>query len=160
MEIFDENLLALLKIFSDQQVRYILVGGLATNYHGYSRATGDVDLWLDDSESNRIRLVNSLKKFDIEGAEIFLKQPLVAGFTEILLDKGIYIDLMSDMKFFKQENFDDCFDLAESFKIENKLEIKVLHINHLIQEKEKSERPKDAEDVIQLKKILELKRKH
>ena len=35
-----------LKLLSSKQVEYLLVGGYAVGYHGYSRATADMDVWI------------------------------------------------------------------------------------------------------------------
>lgn len=153
MNLFDEEIEYLLEIFSKYNVRVILVGGLAVNFYGYPRTTGDIDFWLDDSEENRKKLVKSLGEFGVEGADILLKSPLVAGFSEILINSGIYLDLMAELQFFKQEKFNDCYKLAQDFFLNEKVSLKVLHINSLIEEKEKSTREKDKEDVIQLKKL-------
>ena len=66
------------------------------------------------------------------------------------------IDLMSDLQFFKKENYDDCHRLANIFNLTNEVEIKVLHINTLISEKEQSKRPKDNIDADALKKLYRL----
>ena len=59
-----------------------MVGGLATRFHGYDRATDDLDLWLDDTQQNR----KNLRK----------------AFTELN-----YGDLNSDLSFaiFSEKNF-------------------------------------------------------
>lgn len=33
-----------LKLLKENDVRYLLIGGYAVNYHGYVRATGDMDI--------------------------------------------------------------------------------------------------------------------
>ena len=153
MDIFEGEILTFFKSLNKHEVRFILVGGLAVNYHGFSRTTGDVDLWLDESFENRQKLVNALKEREIEGCEAFLTYPFIAGFAEILLDNGIYIDLMGSLQFFSQDKFDECYQISDSFSIVKDVVIKVLHINKLIEEKEKSIRAKDIEDAIQLKKL-------
>ncbi|MBI2270335.1 MAG: hypothetical protein HYU69_08260 [Bacteroidetes bacterium] len=153
MNLFDEEILSFLAILNQYNVRYILVGGLAVNYYGYSRATGDVDIWVDDSITNREQLVNALKAFGVEGAEAFLTYPLMAGYAEILLDSGIYIDLMADMVLLKQVDFAECYQLSESFSINETASVKVLHINKLIDEKERSDRSKDRDDAEKLRKL-------
>jgi hypothetical protein len=153
MDLFEEEIVAFFELLNKHDVRFILVGGLAVNYHGYSRATGDVDLWMDESAANRQKFVNALKAKKIEGCEAFLTHPFIAGYAEILLKNGIYIDLMSDLHFLKQNNFEDCFSLSDKFKITENAEITVLHINKLIEEKEKLNRAKDKEDIEQLKKL-------
>lgn len=159
MNIFQEEIIEFFNLLNKHRVKYILVGGLAVNYYGYTRATGDIDLWIYDEISNRKRLTETFTEMGIEGAEVLEKGPLIAGFTEILLLNGIYIDLMSELQFFTQENFDECYEICEIFNLEENCPIKVLHINKLIEEKDKSNRSKDKEDAVQLKKIRELKRK-
>jgi hypothetical protein len=156
MDIFEEEILVFFRLLNKYKVRFLLVGGLAVNYHGHSRTTGDVDLWIDESGENRKKLVAALQEREIDGCEAFLTYPLVAGFAEILLDNGIYIDLMGSLQFFTYDKFEECYTISEKFLIEKDLEIKVLHINKLIEEKEKSNRLKDKEDAIQLRKINKL----
>jgi len=35
-----------LKLLKEYDVRYLLIGAYAVNYHGYIRATGDMDIWI------------------------------------------------------------------------------------------------------------------
>ncbi len=34
-----------LKLLTVHQVEYLLIGGFAVGYHGYPRATNDLDIW-------------------------------------------------------------------------------------------------------------------
>lgn len=154
MNLFEEEIERFLLLLRKHDVHFLLVGGLAVNFHGYSRTTGDVDLWLDETQSNRVKLVEALKEYDVEGADIFLKHPLIAGFSELLLDNGIYVDFMSDLQFLKQEQFNECFELAEYYNIKENEKIPVLHINKLIEEKKKSSRSKDIDDAENLIKLF------
>lgn len=153
MDIFEEDILQFFQILNKHSVKYILVGGLAVNFHGFSRSTGDVDLWLDESEENRRKFVSALKEKNIEGCETFLTSPFLPGFAEIMLDNGVYIDLMSELQFFKQDSFNDCYQFADKLKVNDSIELNVLQIKTLIEEKEKSSRLKDQEDAEQLKKL-------
>ena len=54
------------------------------------------------------------------------------------------------------ENFEECYHLAPEFNIFENIIVKVLHINTLIAEKEKSNRPKDNLDAQELKKLYQL----
>ncbi|MEI6489959.1 MAG: nucleotidyltransferase [Bacteroidota bacterium] len=153
MDIFEEEITSFFQLLNKHSVKYILVGGFAVNYHGFSRATGDVDLWLEDSEVNRKKLVAALKENNVEGGEAFLTYPFIAGYSELLLGNGIYIDLMSDLQFLKQSNFDECYQYANNYQVLENLEVKVITVNRLIEEKEQSSRAKDKEDAEQLKKL-------
>ena len=43
MDVFDEAVLSFWKALDINNVRYIMVGGFATNLHGYQRTTDDID---------------------------------------------------------------------------------------------------------------------
>ena len=44
--IFQEDFRDFLNALNQQKVRYLLVGGFAVILHGYSRTTGDMDIWV------------------------------------------------------------------------------------------------------------------
>jgi hypothetical protein len=156
VDLFEEEIILFFKHLNEQKVSYILVGGIAVNYHGFSRATGDIDVWIDDSKANRENFVNALKNYGIEGAEVFYQLPFIARYTEIMLDNGMHIDLMSDMQFFKKENFKECFNISDDFDLAKNVKVKILHLNTLIEDKEKSSWPKDNLDADSLKKLYRL----
>lgn len=154
LDFFEEEIIKFFKNLNNQNVKYILIGGFAVNIHGFNRSTGDLDLWLLDSKENRNHFVNALADYGIEGAEFFHTLPFIAGYTEIILNNGFAIDVMADMQFFKQENFEECYKLAKYHEIFDNLKVRVIHINQLISEKESSLRPKDKLDADELKKII------
>jgi predicted nucleotidyltransferase len=155
VNLFEEETENILSLLAKHKVKFILVGGLAVNYYGYSRTTGDVDLWLSDTPNNRICLISALKDIGMEGVEVLAESPLMAGFTEIMMDNGIYLDLMKDLQLLKQADFEDCYQTAKNFVLNNHTSVKVLHINALIDEKSGSSRPKDREDAEKLRIIRE-----
>ena len=53
MDIFDEEMLNYWRCLNKCSVRYIMVGGVATNFNGYNRTTDDIDVWLEDTPANR-----------------------------------------------------------------------------------------------------------
>lgn len=74
-----------------------------------------------------------------------------AGFKTLT---GIDLDIMTYLKGFPQEKFDNCMASASIAKI-FELEIPFFHINHLIDSKKAVFRPKDQLDIIELEKIKE-----
>jgi len=52
-----------LKLLNSHNVEYLLVGGYAVGYHGYPRATGDMDIWIAVSESNALKTAKVLIDF-------------------------------------------------------------------------------------------------
>jgi hypothetical protein len=41
-----DDFLEFLRLLNDHNVEYLLIGGYAVSYHGYPRATGDMDIWI------------------------------------------------------------------------------------------------------------------
>jgi hypothetical protein len=60
----------LLKLFIDQKVRFLIVGGYAVTYHGHPRFTGDLDLWVERSNENAENIVTALKLFGFEAPNL------------------------------------------------------------------------------------------
>ena len=56
MDILDDEILKLWELLHKHNVQYIMIGGFATNLHGFSRTTADIDLWIKDSIENRKQL--------------------------------------------------------------------------------------------------------
>src|SRR4030042_4076599 len=52
-----------LRLLNSHNVKYLLVGGYAVGYHGYPRATGDMDIWIEMRESNSKKVVAAFVDF-------------------------------------------------------------------------------------------------
>jgi len=65
VDIFDEGILNFWKALEEFNVKYIMVGGYATNLHGFQRFTGDLDIWLKDDIENRKALRKAFLKCDM-----------------------------------------------------------------------------------------------
>jgi hypothetical protein len=55
-----------LKLLTDHQVEYLLIGGYAVAHFGYVRATADIDVWVARSAANAERLVDVLSEFGFD----------------------------------------------------------------------------------------------
>ncbi len=156
MDIFDEELLKLWRNLLANQVEFIMIGGIATNLHGYHRTTNDVDIWLNDSLSNRRKLREAFKNYGLGDFSGIETMQFVAGWTTFRLDNTLEIDIMTSLKGLEEYTFDQAYQLASIADI---LDVRVpfLHINHLIQAKKAANRPKDQIDVIALEKIKKLR---
>ena len=55
----------LLHALSEGQVRYVLVGGMAVQLHGYMRTTFDIDLVLAMNDGNLVRFIEVAKRFGL-----------------------------------------------------------------------------------------------
>ena len=57
MSIFFEEHQRILALLIKHQVEFLLIGGYAVIFHGYSRTTGDMDIWLAPNNKNKQRLI-------------------------------------------------------------------------------------------------------
>lgn len=152
MDINDNAFLDLWKSLNDHDVRYILVGGFATNLHGYQRFTGDVDIYLEDTLENRQNLRKAYKAYcniDFPGFETI---QFIPGWVEFPLKDGTRLDIMTSM-IGVEASFEECLQAAQNAEIDG-IKIPVLHIRHLIENKKAVGRPKDQLDVLNLERIL------
>jgi hypothetical protein len=154
MDILDEGIINLWTLFQKYNVRYIMVGGFATNLHGFSRTTADCDVWIEDNLTNRKNIRLALEELESNAFEWVERMEFVAGWSSINLHSGLELDIMTSLKGFPQERFENCYDGASIAEIFN-LKIPFLHINQLIESKKASARPKDLIDVIELTRIKE-----
>lgn len=67
-----------LRLLNSHGVEYLLVGGYAVGYHGYPRATGDMDIWIAVSECNANAVAAPFTEFGMTDSrvtkELFLKK--------------------------------------------------------------------------------------
>lgn len=66
-----------LQSLNDQGVEYLVIGGHAVAFHGYPRATADLDVWIAVHPDNADRLVKALRQFGFDlpelSADLFLQ---------------------------------------------------------------------------------------
>lgn len=156
MDIFDTEILKFWKSLQDFKVKYIMVGGYATNMHGYQRYTGDMDIWIEDTLENRENLRTAFREYGMGDFFMMTSLQIVPGWTNFNLNNGMKLDLLVDMKGLEGFRFEECLQMANIADIDG-VKIPVLHINHLITNKKVVNRPKDQIDVIYLEKIKELR---
>lgn len=67
-----------LKLLNAKGVEYLLIGGYAVGYHGYPRATADMDIWVAVKSETAEKLMAVLRDFGFDmpelTPELFLKE--------------------------------------------------------------------------------------
>jgi hypothetical protein len=63
--IFNEDFRDFIAILNKHEVKYILVGGYAVVLHGYRRTTGDLDIWVNQTKENYLRLIKVYREFGL-----------------------------------------------------------------------------------------------
>ncbi|WKZ59694.1 MAG: nucleotidyl transferase AbiEii/AbiGii toxin family protein [Cyclobacteriaceae bacterium] len=143
-------------------VRFILIGGFAMAFHGHVRATNDIDFWIENTPENMDKLRQALLDSGVAEAQIMRNtMQLVGGFTVFnLMETGFQIDLMHNLKAFKEIDFNQCYARVQRANY-NGVDISVLNAEDLLKEKRETNRDKDQGDIsflealiVKLKKLL------
>ncbi len=137
------------KLLNKNGVQYLVIGGVAVNIHGFTRSTGDLDIWCNPSKPNYIRLITTVREFGFDTTDLEkITDYETSGFIRIPLD-SFYVELLFAID--GKIKFEAACDRSFDFKI-NSTVIKVIGYDDLIQNKIMSRRPKDLEDITQLER--------
>ena len=149
-DIFQEDFRDFLKALNDNDVKYIMVGGLAVVLHGYARVTGDMDIWVECTAENYKKLVSAFQQFHMPVFDMTLEKFLHVKESDVFSfgRNPVGIDIMTTVKGL---NFNEAYKLSSIFNDEG-LPIRLIHINQLIEAKKAAGRLKDLDDIQQLQK--------
>jgi len=67
---FPRDFKEFLQLLNSKKIEYLVVGGYAVGYHGYPRATGDLDIWIANNEQTAMKMVEVLKEFGFDPSEL------------------------------------------------------------------------------------------
>jgi hypothetical protein len=147
-----EKVKQFLQLAEKHNVKMILVGGGAVNFHGYQRHSADVDFWIETSSENLRNLLLVIKDLgyqlnDFPEEVKNQQQNISIKFTPSDYD----LELIT---FFSSEiDFEEAWEQSEKSVIEGEIVHRVLSYSHLIQSKLKSQRPKYLLDIQELTRI-------
>jgi hypothetical protein len=151
---WDSNILTFLELCNKHDVRMLMVGGGAVNFHGYQRHSADVDFWLETTNENLLKLIRVLNEMGYEVNDFpesvkNQEQNISMKFSPT----SIAIELIT--RFSVNRSFDQAYKEAEIAQVEGYplLKWNVLNFDDLITSKIKSSRPKDLLDIQELKRL-------
>lgn len=124
-------------------VRYLIVGGYAVAFHGHPRYTKDLDVWIEVSQENARRVMQSLETFGFGGLDLnaddFSRpdQIIQLGYPPHRIDLLTSADGVS---------FAECHAARVEAEIEG-VKICFINLEHLVQNKRASGRHQDLADI-------------
>lgn len=65
-KIWESKIDNFLILANKHQVRMIMIGGGAVNFHGYQRHSADVDFWIETTDENLKKLIKVFNEMDYE----------------------------------------------------------------------------------------------
>lgn len=150
--IFTDDLISFLTLLNEDHVEYMIIGGAAVNVHGFSRSTGDMDIWFNPTQENFDRLLHSIESFGFEVPDEFrnLEDIRNRGLIRLPLEK-FYIEFLADVG--KDFQFDELYPRCQHTAVNDKLEINVIGYSDLVNLKISVHRAKDLEDVKNLERV-------
>lgn len=161
--------LPLFKALNDANVRYVVVGGLATVLHGYARLTMDVDLVVDLAPKEASRAMQALEFLGFKPRAPVPAQQFAdpvkrkewieqKGMTVFSLYNPSNPMLTVDVFVNNPISFAELYSRAERMAIDG-VPVYICSIDDLITLKKKAGRAQDLVDIEKLHRIQE-KRKH
>ena len=132
-----------IKLLNQHKVDYMIIGGYAMAFHGKPRYTGDLDIWIDISESNAQKMLLVIEDFGFASLnfnkEDFLRENLInqLGYPPLRIDILTSIDGI---------NFIDAYPQKQVILIED-FTANYIGLNDLIQNKNASGRQQDLVDI-------------
>lgn len=149
---FGKEVSGFLRAAHKNDLRVLLVGGGAVNFHGYQRHSADIDLWIEPSGENFDRLLTVLRSlgYTVDGLpDAVLRQEQNIS---IKISPEMEIELIT--RFTPGCTFEEAWARSEVSELagEPVALFRVLSYDDLIASKLRSARPKDLLDVQELKR--------
>ncbi|MDR3012839.1 MAG: nucleotidyl transferase AbiEii/AbiGii toxin family protein [Chitinispirillales bacterium] len=144
----------MIRIFNEEKVQFIVIGGTAVIIYGYTRLTKDLDLWVWANPANAIRIVKALEKFGAPMHEITAEDFEKEGTIFQIGVAPIRIDIITATVGVK---FEEAFRNIENIEADG-INIPLISISDLIENKKATGRPQDLIDVEHLEAILKRKK--
>lgn len=152
---WDNDLRRFISLAWEYDVKMLMVGGGAVNFHGYQRHSADVDFWIDIQPSNLDKLKLVLLKlgyeFDSFPSEVQNGEQNIS--IKFSPDAALELELIT--RFNVNKSFEEAYNKS---LIAQKAELnwRVINLEDLITSKVKSGRPKDELDIQELSRINSL----
>ncbi len=149
--IFNSDFRDFIEALNNNKVQYMLVGGYSVILHGYSRTTGDMDIWVKKSEDNYRNIVKAFDEFKMPVFDMTLDKFINNSEIDVFTfgKSPVRIDLMTAVK---GMDFDQAFNNSHFYEIED-MKLRLIHYDDLIKAKQASARARDIDDIEHLKKF-------
>lgn len=138
-----------LSLLTEKKVEYLLVGGYAVALHGIPRTTGDMDIWINNSQENLEKLIHCLELFGFSELKINVED-LLKPYAIIQLGyPPVRIDIITGVDGI---DFETAYRNKTSIN-QDGLNISLISLDDLILNKTSSGRSIDKMDVKKLVKL-------
>jgi hypothetical protein len=132
-----------LNLLRVNQVEYLLIGAYAVGYHGYARATQDLDVWIASTPLNATRLVTVLREFGFGLPEVTTEFVLRPNNIIRMGKEPMRIEILN---WASGVDFDECYSERVVGDLDG-VQVSIIGLNQLKKNKKASGRLKDLADL-------------
>ncbi|MFE3871216.1 nucleotidyltransferase [Flavobacterium sp. ZS1P70] len=140
------------KYLSENNVKYLTIGGFAVNIYGYGRNTGDIDIFIEDTIANRENLRTAIKQMGLGDFESIKTMQFIPGWTDFTLNINFRLDIMTSVKGLENKPFAALLEKANIIDIDG-IPVFFIDYDNLIIAKKATNRLKDQLDIEELEKL-------
>lgn len=142
--IFSQDFIDFLKLLNEKEVQYLIIGGWAVIFHGHSRFTGDIDIWINNDADTAQRILKAVNSF---------------GFTSLKLKEEDFTRDRQVIRFGNPPYRIDIIIASTDFENAWKKRIRkkidgifayFVNLDYLLKLKRAAGRPKDLDDIRRL----------
>ncbi|MBK8501786.1 MAG: hypothetical protein IPL46_06010 [Saprospiraceae bacterium] len=146
--LFNRDFRDLLISFNRNRVEYLIVGGYAVILHGYHRSTGDLDIWVNVTEENFLRLKQAFNEFGLPTKAIKSSDFFDPQTTDVFRFRRppVSIDIMTHLK---GVNFQSAYEKSLVIETDH-IPVRLVNYDTLLKSKLASGRTKDLLDIEKL----------
>lgn len=151
IDIFNDDFKEFIEALNGAEVEYVLVGGYSVILHGYSRTTGDLDIWVNPTPENYRKLARAFSQFGMPVFDMTEARFLNTDENDVFSfgRPPVGIDLMTKVKGL---DFESVFEKSDWFEIDENLKVRAIRLADLLTAKQAANRPKDLDDIENLLK--------
>jgi predicted nucleotidyltransferase len=143
---FPRDFREFLQLLNLRGVEYLVVGGYAVGFHGFPRATADLDIWIGISRRNAEKTAGVLREFGFDlpevKAETFMREDNIARMGV----PPVRIEVMTSIT---GVSFEHCFAERQAVEIEG-VKVNFISLKHLKENKRLAGRHQDLADLERL----------
>ncbi len=141
-----------LKAMLSENVHFLLIGGYAVIFHGYMRATGDMDIWLSPDNDNKKKVLKAFETVQIHPDDIKALDESFDFRNIVVFHFGAPPERIDFLTKVPGVDFEKAYERKQIMTIAE-MQVPVLHLDDLIVSKIIAARPQDKADVEILQQI-------
>ncbi|MGL1935591.1 MAG: hypothetical protein OCD01_11240 [Fibrobacterales bacterium] len=139
-----------MKLLNSNNVEYLLVGGWAVGFYGYSRFTADMDVFVGISKDNVLSVKRALHEFGVPDFDISMLN--TKGNVFRIGRTPLRIEVINEIT---GVSFLDAYTNKEYVELEDDFKVPIISIDDLFTNKSSTGRTKDQLDIEELRKFLD-----